>query len=417
MPINNHRRDSHPYNHYRHRHYSQSSKSKKPWIFIIIILSLLAIVTYLYVQPIGGVSPQYKALTIPLPTKTAINWPANSQAAIGSVDDGLLTAKSNQVSKPTASTAKLVTAMTVLDKKPLQLGQKGPTITLTQNDVDIYNQYFAKDGSLAQVKVGEQLTQYQLLQGMMLPSANNYADTLAIWTFGSLEKYQLAAQKYVNKLGLKNTTVGKDASGFDPSTTSTAEDLTKLAVKAMKNKTLAEIVNQSQVDLPVAGVKDNTNWLLGADGVVGIKTGHTTEAGGVYVFASKYDYDKSHSAMIVGAVQGEPTVINAIHESRPLISQAKNNYKLSRVVKKGQIVATYHSPWGKSINAIAVNDVYVLQWKSKKIKPQIELREIMTPTNKGTKAGTITVGNISTDIILQSSLTNPDWQYRIFRYF
>ncbi|MBI3494954.1 D-alanyl-D-alanine carboxypeptidase [Candidatus Saccharibacteria bacterium] len=371
----------------------------------------------MYVQPIGSLPPKTKSLYTPASQKVNIAWPTASQAAIGSVDQGLLAVKPGQTTKPTASTAKLISALTILNKKPISYGQQGPKITLTQSDVDIYNQYFAKDGSVVQIKVGEQLTQYQLLQGMMLPSANNYADSLAVWAFGSLEKYQQAAQAYVNSLGLKNTKVGTDASGFDASTTSTAEDLTKLAVVAMKNKTLAEIVNQPQVDLPIAGVKENTNWLLGADGVVGIKTGHTTEAGGVYVFASKYDYDKSHSAMIVGAVQGEPIVINAIHQSRLLISQAKNNYKLVSVAKKGQAVAVYTSPWGESVNAVAAKDLSILKWNSTKLKPEIKLGYIDAPAKKGTKVGVIKAGDESSDIILQHTLQQPDWQWRILRYF
>lgn len=416
MPINSPKRGSHPYYHYHHRHYSQP-KRKNLWLFLVVLVILLvASFTYLYFQPIGSVPSRAKHFYTPTSQKVSITWPSASQAAIGSVDEGLLTNKPDQVARPTASTAKLIAAMAILDKKPIALGQQGPQITLTQSDVDIYNQYFAKDGSVAQVKAGEQLTQYQLLQGMMISSANNYSDSLAIWAFGSLEKYQKDAQKYVDSLGLKNTNIGTDASGFDPSTTSTAEDLTKLAVVAMKNKTLAEIVNQPQVELPTAGVKENTNWLLGADGVVGIKTGHTTEAGGVYVFASKYDYDKSHSVMIVGAVQGEPVVINAIRQSRLLITQAKNNYELVSVVKKDQPVAVYTSPWGKSVNAVAAKDVSILKWKSTALKPEIKLSDISAPIKSGAKVGVIKVGNESTDVILQDSLPPADWQWRISRY-
>jgi len=385
---------------------------------VLLLVLLIAFCTYWYIQPIGSVSYKTKIIYAQSSTKKdAINWPVTSQAAIGSVDEGVLAEKPNQVAKPTASTAKLITALVVLQQKPLELGQQGPKITLTQNDVDIYNQYFARDGSVAQVQAGEQLTQYQLLQGMMLPSANNYADTLAIWTFGSLEKYQKVAQKYVDQLGLKNTKIGPDASGFNPATVSTAEDLTKLAVVAMKNKTITEIVDQPQVNLPVAGIKDNTNWLLGADGVIGIKTGNTTEAGGVYIFASKFEYDKSHSTIIVGAVQGEPTVISAIHQSRLLLGQAKSYYKLVSVAKKNQTIAVYSSSWGKNVDAIAENDLSVLRWDSTSVKPQINLNNINAPANKGVRVGVIKVGDTSTNVVLGQSLQLPDWQWRILRYF
>lgn len=371
---------------------------------------------YWYVQPLNSISSKTKILSVQTPAKVTISWPATSQASIGSVDQGVLISKPNQVPKPTASTAKLITALTVLKHKPLRLGEQGPTITLTQADVDIYNQYYAKDGSLAKVAVGEKLTQYQMLQGILLPSANNYADSLATWAFGSLGKYKAAAQQLVEELDMTRTTIGSDASGFSPDTTSTAEDLTKLAVAAMKNEVVADITHQEQVDLPVAGLKQNTNRLLGADGVVGLKTGNTNEAGGVYVFASIYKIDETHSTTIVGAVQGEPTIISAIHQSRLLINQAKSNFKLEKVIKKDQVIASYSSPWSKEVYAVAANDVEALVWKATEIKPNITLRDITVPTSKNTKVGSVKVGNTSTDVLLQDSLELPDWQWRVLRW-
>lgn len=416
MPINNPRRGSHPYYHYHHRHYSQSQK-KAPWLLLLILpLILVVYCLYWYVQPVGPISSKTKVLSVHAAANPEMTWPAASQAAIGSIDQGVLATKPNQISKPTASTAKLITVLTVLKEKPIKVGEQGPTIIMTQKDVDLYNEYFAKDGSTAKVEVGEKLTEYQMLQGILLPSANNYADSLAIWAFGDLESYQKAAQKLVNQYDMKKTIVGTDASGFSPTTTSTAEDLTKLAIASIKNEVVAEIVQQPQADLPVAGIKQNTNWLLGADGVIGLKTGNTDEAGGVYVVASKYDYDKTHSTTIVGAVQGEPNVIAAIHQSRLLINQAKANYKLVKSISKGQIIATYSSAWGQTVNAVAASNVESLQWGSSKIKPQVQLDKINPPIAKGTKVGTVKVGDATTDVILQNALETPDWQWRVLRW-
>ncbi len=371
---------------------------------------------YWYIQPLDPVTSTTKVLSVRAQPATTMTWPVTSQAAIGSTDQGIFAIKPGQTVRPTASTAKLVTVLTVLQEKPLKLGEQGPTITMTQKDVDIYNQYFANDGSVAKVEVGTKLSQYQMLQGLLLPSANNYADSLAIWAFGSLENYQKSAQKLVNKIGMEKTTIGSDASGFSPTTTSNTEDLTKLAIASVDNKVVAEIVQQPEVNLPVAGVKQNTNWLLGADGVIGLKTGNTDEAGGVYVFASKYDYDAAHNTTIVGAVQGEPNVIAAIRQSRLLINQAKSNYKLVKVVEKGQTVAVYSSQWGQQVNAVAAKDVTALQWGDSKIKPHIQLDQIEVPAIKGTKVGTVKIGDVSTDIILQVDLATPDWQWRVFRW-
>lgn len=415
MPINHPKRGYHPYYNYHDRHYKKP-RGKRKWFIFLLPMGLAALCMYWYVQPLGTVSSKAKVLSVQTPAKVTLSWPATSQASIGTVNQGVLMSKPGQIARPIASTAKLITVLTILKHKPLKIAEQGPTITLTQSDVDIYNQYFSKNGSLAKVEVGEKLTQHQMLAGILLPSANNYADTLAIWAFGSLEKYKIAAQQLVKELDMNQTSIGSDASGFSPDTTSTAEDLTKLAVAAMKNKVIADIVSKDQVDLPVAGVKQNTNWLLGADGVVGIKTGNTDEAGGVYVFASIYKIDENHSTTIVGAVQGEPNVIAAIHQARLIIQQAKSNFRLEKVIKKGQVIATYSSPWSKKVDAIAASDIDILVWKATEIKPTIKMKDINAPAAKDKKVGSIKVGDVSTDVVLEGPLDSPNWQWRMLRW-
>lgn len=414
MPINN---SGHPYYSYKSQRHQPVRPKYHLWLLYSVALLAAVACFYFYLQPIGPVAFKKKVLSTQVENKIQFSWPATSQAALGSLDQGVLIEKPNQTVKPTASTAKLITALTILKKKPLQLGEEGPTITLTQADVDIYNQYFAKDGSLVQVQPGEKLTQYQMLQGILLPSANNYADSLAIWAFGSLENYKRAAQQTVKEFDMKNTTVGSDASGFSPDTTSTAVDLTKLAVAAMKNDVIRQIVKQDHVDLPVAGTKQNTNWLLGADGVVGVKTGNTVEAGGVYVFASNYDIDPSHSTTIVGAVQGDQTVMTAMHQARLLLNQARPLFKVVKKIEKGQVIATYTTPWGDEINAIAAKDIDVVEWSGKPIQPTISLKELSPPVQKGSAIGVIKYGEQASDIVLQKTLDAPSWQWRILRNF
>jgi len=136
----------------------------------------------------------------------------------------------------------------------------------------------------------------------LLPSANNLADTLAVWAFGSLDEYRTAATALVRSLGMTSTTVGTDASGFSPSTTSTARDLTLLAAAAARHPVVAEIVARDHAVLSGVGTVYNTNSLLGRPGVVGLKTGTTAEAGGVFLFAAKVG---AAGRLVVGAVQGE----------------------------------------------------------------------------------------------------------------
>ena len=190
------------------------------------------------------------------------------------------------IPQPTASLAKMITVQVVLDKYPLDAGQGGPIITMSNEDEARYWREVYNGGSNARVVAGEQISEYQLIQGIVLASANNMADSLAIWAFGSMEGYFEAAKQWLDKNGLNSTTVAGDASGFNSATTSTPTDLCKIMLLAAKQPVLAEIMSQSEATLPTGDIIYSTNRLLGQDGIFGGKTGYTDEAGrGVMVVA------------------------------------------------------------------------------------------------------------------------------------
>lgn len=190
------------------------------------------------------------------------------------------------IPQPTASLAKMITVQVALDKYPLDAGQGGPIITMSNEDEARYWREVYNGGSNARVVAGEQISEYQLIQGIVLASANNMADSLAIWAFGSMEGYFEAAKQWLDKNGLNSTTVAGDASGFNSATTSTPTDLCKIMLLAAKQPVLAEIMSQSEATLPTGDIIYSTNRLLGQDGIFGGKTGYTDEAGrGVMVVA------------------------------------------------------------------------------------------------------------------------------------
>ncbi len=411
-------RGSHPYYQYKHQRSLSlaAPKRRRPWLFVFLfpIIGLLLAGSFLYARPLPLLSPEEKVLAQTDLPQPKINWPAESQAAFGTVEHGVLESEGNQVVRPTASVAKLLTALTILHSKPLKTGEQGPMIPITQADVEIYNDYYSKDGSSVPVRIGMDISQRQMLQGILLPSANNYADSLAIWAFGSLDKYREAAQAMAKSLGLNQTTAGNDASGFSPSTTSTADDLARLGIAAIKQPTIAEIVKLSKVELPIAGLKQNTNWLLGDEGVVGIKTGNTNEVGGVFVFAYIHQLDKLHKVTMVGAIQGEPTVFDAVLKARSFIQDIKPHFKIVSQVKKGQVMAQYAAPWGKKVPAVAVNDISLLVWPGQEAKPRLSLNAITPNLPSGSEVGEVAVNGLSSKVVTKGQFAAPTWQWRIF---
>jgi D-alanyl-D-alanine carboxypeptidase (penicillin-binding protein 5/6) len=150
--------------------------------FICIVV--IAYVIYCAVRTIPIPPPATITRSITPTTSSQIAWPSTGQSAVAVAGNPVVTSHGVQTPTPTASVAKLITSLVVLQAKPLSVGQQGPAITLTASDVAIYRQYLSEQGSVVPVEAGESITEYQMLQAMLLPSANNMADSLAIWAFG-----------------------------------------------------------------------------------------------------------------------------------------------------------------------------------------------------------------------------------------
>lgn len=365
----------------------------KKWLAVAFALLLAAYCVWAVRRPV----PPIEAVQSSSITRAAaadakeLAWPAGGQAAVGIAGTGIMETRGKQTGVPTASTAKLITVLCVLQKKPLAPGQQGPVITLTQKDVDLYNGYMAKDGSLVPVKAGEKITEYQALQAILLPSSNNMADSLAIWAFGSLKAYSEYANGYVKSLGLEHTRVGPDASGFDPRTVSSARDLVILGRQVMKNPVLSEIVGQKTAGgIPVARTIHNVNLLLGSSGIVGIKTGNTDQAGGVFVGAAKKKIN-GRQVTIITAVMKSHDIFTALRTSHVLIESAQDNFSRTTVMRAGSIVGRYDMPWGGSIFAAADQTLDMDAWAGSDVPFAVHLRPIPPDAKAGSTVGSVTV--------------------------
>jgi len=345
-------------------------------------------------------------------TATALTWPATGQAAVGAVGYGVLARHNTATTLPTASVTKLITALCVLQKHPLQPGEAGPTITISQQDVDSYNYYLANHGSLIAVRVGQRLSERQAIEAMLLRSANNMADTLARWAYGSLPAYATFANSYVASHGLADTHVGTDASGFDPSTVSTASDLVKLGEIVMQQPVLSTIVGEKSVAIPESGTVRNTNNLLGQHGIVGIKTGNNDQDPGAYLLAAKYQ-TQGHTVTIVGAVMGAHNISAAKQAGVQLLLSAQPNFTTRTIVAKGQTVGTYRVPWASPVAITADQDLTVFGWRGTPLSTTISLKRIVSAITPGQTVGTITSGTATASVSLPHAVAAPPLSWRL----
>jgi serine-type D-Ala-D-Ala carboxypeptidase (penicillin-binding protein 5/6) len=231
-------------------------------------------------------------------------WPAYGQAAFIQGGESRVHAGPNQHAAAIASVAKVMTAYLVLRDHPLRLGEDGPTIMLTDDDVADTDRRRGQEESVVSIAAGEQLTERQALQALLLPSANNIAAVLARWDGASVDRFVARMNAAARSLGMTRTRY-TDPSGYDDATVSTAADQVRVVDRAMRLPVFASIVATPSASLPVAGTVHNTNTLLGYDGFVGVKTGSDDAAGGCFAFRAIRWIDGKRTT-ITGVVLGQP---------------------------------------------------------------------------------------------------------------
>jgi serine-type D-Ala-D-Ala carboxypeptidase (penicillin-binding protein 5/6) len=232
-----------------------------------------------------------------------IEFPTIGQSAVGTLDQGVIKHTDNEVQAPIASITKVVTALIILEKRPLKLGEVGDTFTLNEKDLQYFNDYYAKLGTVTAVTLGGTMTQYEALQALLLPSSNNMADSLIDRYFSNMDDYVTYANNYLKANGLSNTVVA-DASGFSPNSKSTPSDLIKLGQLALNSPVIKDIVIQTHASIAVAGDIPNYNPLKNEAGVIGIKPGTTDEAGYCLLFAADLPSASGNNMTIIAATLG-----------------------------------------------------------------------------------------------------------------
>lgn len=271
--------------------------------------------------------------------------------------------------RPTASTAKMILALAVMQAKPISPGERGETITITPEMANLYQYYLEHNGTNTKVEFGKTLSEYDALTSVLLASSNNMADSLAIWAFGSLDNYRTYAEKMLNDWGIVNTTIGVDASGYDDSTTSTASDLARIGNKLLNDPVLAEIVNTKTYVVPMAGYITNTNKLLGTNDIIGVKTGYIGEASG-YCLVSGYKVD---GHIVTVALMSAPTREASFDDSLQIISKMQELVNERQVVPAGGTVGYYDSWWTGTVKITADSDLRLIGWKGMNITDELEM--------------------------------------------
>lgn len=192
--------------------------------------------------------------------------------------DGEAVWSSDDETHEIASITKLVTALVGLEASPLDAGDDGPVYTVGEEDAAIRERVLQDNGVVEDTPAGLELTTRQMLELILMASANNYAISYVDWVFGSEQRFVEAADAWAGEHGLESLSIA-DPTGLSAENVASTSDLIGIARLALEHPVVAEIVAQSWVNIPEIGPVENTNPLLGEPEVIGLKTGTTTTAG------------------------------------------------------------------------------------------------------------------------------------------
>ncbi|WJD97768.1 D-alanyl-D-alanine carboxypeptidase [Streptomyces antimycoticus] len=354
----------------------------------------------------------------------SLPWPDQGQSAAEVEGVASLGTSGDQKPVPIASVTKVMTAYVVLRDHPLKGDAQGPKITI---DAQAAEEAKSADESRAEVKEGQTFTQHQLLQLLLINSSNNIARLLARWDAGSLDAFVKKMNDAAEGLGMKQTTY-TDPSGLKESTKSTAADQLKLAKAAMQSEAFRGVVATPNTEIP--GLDDriyNNNNLLVKPGVIGIKTGSSTPAGGALMWGAVRTID-GKKQRILGVVleQRATTTLDASLQlaqtnSYKLIGTLQDALTSATVIKKGDVVGQIDDGLGGTTPVVATKDLKAVGWSGLGVDIKIGDggKKVPHSAKAGTVVGEVTVGTgpgqLTAPVALQDDLSEPSFGSKLTR--
>jgi D-alanyl-D-alanine carboxypeptidase (penicillin-binding protein 5/6) len=228
------------------------------------------------------------------------------------------------------------------------------------------------------------------VEGLLIPSANNLADLLAKWDAGSVPAFVAKMNATAQTLGLVNTHFA-DPSGLNPSSVSTASDLIALGQAAMGDPIFAQVVAMPQVSLPGGSVVYNYNYDLGRNGIIGIKTGSDSAAGGCFLFEARQKVD-GRNVTVIGDVlgqQGVSPITAALTAAENMVKASTAALGRFTAVTAGQVFGKVTTPWGSSSKVVAASATQFFGWPGMTVEIRLLPGKVGRSLPAGSRVGTL----------------------------
>src|ERR1019366_2570849 len=297
-----------------------------------------------------------------------------------------------------ASLTKVMTTLVLLHDYPLAPGETGPMITVSNGAVIDTAVKLANNATVLPILAGERLPEAQAIQAMLVVSANNIADLVATWDAGSQSAFVAKMNALAASWGLSSTHFD-DPSGLSADSRSSAADVLTLAQRALGDPLIRADVALTSAVLPYApdtttttsttatdrnappsapaattttdplsAITDvslaNSDTDLGKNGIIGIKTGYDSAAGGCFLFAAQVTTGTS-TLVAYGVVLGQQatsaqrtsdhaqqlatdSLQAALDAAAVLVTGLQRVLNGVTLLNRGQVLGTVREPWGSA---------------------------------------------------------------------
>ena len=240
---------------------------------------------------------------------------------------------------------------------------------------------------------GERLTLHDLLEGLMLPSANDAAIAIAEGVAGSRSAFVDRMNAKADELGLEDTSFANPIGLDDPDNYSTARELAQMARVLLRDRALARIVDSPSARLTTGArprTVENRNRLIHSyPWVTGVKTGRTQQAGYVLVGSAT-----QRGVSVISVVTGEPGEATRDIDSLALLQYGLDQFRRARVVTKGRRAVEADVKYfdGDKVALVPSSNAALTIRRGEQVSRRVDAPdELEGPLRRGERVGTIAV--------------------------
>lgn len=281
--------------------------------------------------------------------------------------DALYESSSDQ-KVPIASITKIMTAIVCIDN----IQDLSQTVKVNLAEVQ---KYYNDEYSVAGLRDSQEISYYDLIATMLIPSGADSAACIAINVFGDYSKFIEAMNEKAKEIGMNSTSFANPIGADDPNNYSTVYDVALMMKYALDNDIIKDLMSRYEYTIKDGSITvHNALFVLanlyGLDvsKIAGGKTGMTGDAG--YCLATYSNNEENPLICIVLGCDIISGRLPHIEDSQNLYNYVDENYVLKNIIQKGEkIIAlpTYHST-KSSIQVSASNNIGIYINKDENIE-------------------------------------------------